>query len=258
MSLDRAFEPAAPDGLGAPSASTGGAESTPQGMMGRPGLFEGTEELSELRQRAERAELERDELRAVAEQNLSLDSWLCNRVERAEADAVAAREALLARDGELEQARDLARKRGDHAMLIGQALDLSKAKLGRAEAAIARARRLLSGSLAIWKGEHAYFQERAERKGYSHDEARTEVYGAAIEAAREVLASLKGLPVSQETIQREQLLELIGDLADPDPCWFDHHGGCQAHGYLSLKTGERCPHAVAQELLRQEQTGGHR
>ncbi len=36
---------------------------------------------------------------------------------------------------------------------------------------------------------------------------------------------------------------------DEDPCEFDHHGGCQAHGYLSLEPGEKCPHAEAKELL---------
>lgn len=43
--------------------------------------------------------------------------------------------------------------------------------------------------------------------------------------------------------------ELLEDLVDQDECWFDHHGGCQAHGYLSLEPGERCPHAEAKELL---------
>lgn len=47
----------------------------------------------------------------------------------------------------------------------------------------------------------------------------------------------------------ELLRGLVKDLADPDPCWHDHHGGCQAHGYLSLGPGERCPHAAARELL---------
>lgn len=28
-------------------------------------------------------------------------------------------------------------------------------------------------------------------------------------------------------------------------CWFDHHGGCQEHGYLSLEPGEICPEASA-------------
>lgn len=49
--------------------------------------------------------------------------------------------------------------------------------------------------------------------------------------------------------ERDRLADLVRDLADPDPCSFDHHGGCQAHGYLDLKPGEKCPHAEAKELL---------
>ncbi|MGI5247600.1 hypothetical protein [Dactylosporangium sp. CA-139066] len=48
---------------------------------------------------------------------------------------------------------------------------------------------------------------------------------------------------------RSRLLRLIRDLLDSDDCWFDHHGGCQAHGYLSLEPGEQCPHAEAKALL---------
>ncbi len=44
-------------------------------------------------------------------------------------------------------------------------------------------------------------------------------------------------------------LRLIRDLGDADDCWFDHHGGCQAHGYLSLEPGEKCPQQEAKELL---------
>jgi hypothetical protein len=43
--------------------------------------------------------------------------------------------------------------------------------------------------------------------------------------------------------------ELLDSLSDSDECWFDHHGGCQAHGYLSLEPGERCPQAEVRELL---------
>lgn len=43
------------------------------------------------------------------------------------------------------------------------------------------------------------------------------------------------------------LVELIRDLADPDPCWFDHHGYCQAHGWT--KTEPTCAHGRAQALL---------
>ena len=47
-------------------------------------------------------------------------------------------------------------------------------------------------------------------------------------------------------------LRLIADLVDADDCWFDHHGGCQAHGYLSLEPGEKCPQQEAKELLSTE------
>lgn len=43
--------------------------------------------------------------------------------------------------------------------------------------------------------------------------------------------------------------QLIRDLIDPDDCWFDHNGGCQAHGYLELQAGEMCPHAKAKAWL---------
>lgn len=42
---------------------------------------------------------------------------------------------------------------------------------------------------------------------------------------------------------------LLADFIDPDPCWFDHHGGCQAHGYLTLEPGEMCPHEEARRYL---------
>lgn len=51
---------------------------------------------------------------------------------------------------------------------------------------------------------------------------------------------------------RDTMLALIRDLASDELCWFDHHGGCQAHGYLSLRPGELCPHAEAHQLLAQE------
>lgn len=44
-------------------------------------------------------------------------------------------------------------------------------------------------------------------------------------------------------------VELLRSLVDDDPCWFDHHGGCQAHGFLSLEPGEKCPHQEAKEIL---------
>lgn len=52
-----------------------------------------------------------------------------------------------------------------------------------------------------------------------------------------------------------QMRQLIRDMTDPGACWFDHHGGCQEHGYLELKPGELCPHAEAKQLLGDEPNG---
>jgi hypothetical protein len=64
-------------------------------------------------------------------------------------------------------------------------------------------------------------------------------------------------PTAQSLLDRVAELEaeldvavlLVEALVDEDDCWFDHHGGCQAHGFLSLEPGEKCPHAEAKELL---------
>ncbi|KQQ65063.1 hypothetical protein [Microbacterium sp. Leaf320] len=53
----------------------------------------------------------------------------------------------------------------------------------------------------------------------------------------------------EEPEPSDQVKQLIRDMTDPDDCSFDHNGGCQAHGYLSLQPGEKCPHAEAKELL---------
>lgn len=50
------------------------------------------------------------------------------------------------------------------------------------------------------------------------------------------------------------LLRLLLELTDEDPCYFDHHGGCQAHGFLELSQGEKCPHFEAKEYLAKYQT----
>lgn len=47
----------------------------------------------------------------------------------------------------------------------------------------------------------------------------------------------------------DELLEIISALVDPDDCDFDHHGGCQTHGFLSLQPGEVCPNERAKRLL---------
>lgn len=54
-------------------------------------------------------------------------------------------------------------------------------------------------------------------------------------------------PATDETITIPR--RLLAELTDLDPCWFDHHGGCQAHGFLEPEPGEECPHAEAKRLL---------
>lgn len=49
--------------------------------------------------------------------------------------------------------------------------------------------------------------------------------------------------------ERDRMFLLIADLVDDGECRFDHHGGCQEHGYLELEPGELCPHAEAKQLL---------
>ncbi|WP_067171153.1 hypothetical protein [Microtetraspora niveoalba] len=62
---------------------------------------------------AQRAEAERDEARAVAERDITIDSWLYRRTERAEADALEAREALVVQEGEMAAALQLAEEAED-------------------------------------------------------------------------------------------------------------------------------------------------
>lgn len=52
----------------------------------------------------------------------------------------------------------------------------------------------------------------------------------------------------------QKVVNLIRDMTDPNDCWFDPHGGCQEHGYISLSPGEECPHAEAKRLLAEQET----
>lgn len=89
--------------------------------------------------------------------------------------------------------------------------------------------------------------------------ARSTWYGADAQCDRETaevvdailpaVMAVRDADLAQAQQRAEKAEALLRDLADPDPCVHDHHGGCQAHGYLSLEPGERCPHAEAKELL---------
>lgn len=67
--------------------------------------------------------------------------------------------------------------------------------------------------------------------------------------AENVAASLASSIAWVEPPIPDHIVSLLADLEDGDPCSFDHHGGCQAHGYLSLGPGERCPQGLLTELL---------
>ena len=90
------------------------------------------------------------------------------------------------------------------------------------------------------------------RHDNQHDIVRSVLGPNSAETHRhELLAELDRLTAHVADLEgeREQLMQLIDDLTDEDDCEFDHHGGCQMHGYLSLKPGELCPHAEAKQRV---------
>lgn len=48
---------------------------------------------------------------------------------------------------------------------------------------------------------------------------------------------------------------LLAEFVDDEPCQFDHHGGCQTHGFLEPNPGERCHVARTREWLSPRPTG---
>lgn len=52
--------------------------------------------------------------------------------------------------------------------------------------------------------------------------------------------------------ENQQLRALVADLADPDPCHYDHHGYCQAHMWFD--THPVCPHARARPIAKEDTT----
>lgn len=49
--------------------------------------------------------------------------------------------------------------------------------------------------------------------------------------------------------------DLLESLVDDEACWFDRHGGCQAHGYLSLGPDEKCPQHELKDILKNKRSG---
>lgn len=46
--------------------------------------------------------------------------------------------------------------------------------------------------------------------------------------------------------------QIIQELTDSDPCSFDHHGDCQAHGFFDLSSENPCGHEKAKRFLAAE------
>lgn len=61
---------------------------------------------------------------------------------------------------------------------------------------------------------------------------------------RDAVNVLLDAPKGREALR--VLLDLVSDLTYSEECWFDHHGYCQAHDWLTEGT---CPHARAQTVV---------
>lgn len=95
--------------------------------------------------------------------------------------------------GALVDSAQLARRDAEIGRLRKLGLDLvakRDAEIERLWDRIHKAGSLAREALQVWKPEHEYRQERADRKGYAHDEAAAKVYGDAIEALTSILAAL--------------------------------------------------------------------
>lgn len=55
---------------------------------------------------------------------------------------------------------------------------------------------------------------------------------------------------------RDQYRDLAEQLYQPEPCSFDHHGGCQEHLWLEPGPGEECPDGRAQRLFAKKEERG--
>jgi hypothetical protein len=87
-------------------------------------------------------------------------------------------------------------------------------------------------------------QIRAWVRGEAHADHDTFSMGKGY--AEVLLTYIDGLTANDSVLVYRDLLE---SLVDDEDCHFDHHGGCQAHGYLSLDQGELCPQEELKRIL---------
>lgn len=78
------------------------------------------------------------------------------------------------------------------------------------------------------------------------DEARREELAHGV--ARHIDAVTEALDAERAKLAKlREAVEIVEDLVDEDDCWYDHHGYCQAHGWMA--TEPSCPHMRAKTLL---------
>ncbi|HET7128956.1 MAG TPA: hypothetical protein VFJ93_07770 [Gaiellaceae bacterium] len=64
------------------------------------------------------------------------------------------------------------------------------------------------------------------------------------DAARDVLGT-----IDRQERQIADLREALEPFIDDEPCRFDHHGGCQTHGFLNIEPGDVCGMVFARRVL---------
>lgn len=101
------------------------------------------------------------------------------------------------------------------------------------------------GGMVMWTREPTE-QELADRRAWQQQAA-----DAHMAWKRKMHAELnEEFGITRRSAELEKLLP---SLVDDDPCWFDHNGACQGHGYI-LEPGESCPQQRLKELLKTEGT----
>ena len=107
----------------------------------------------------------------------------------------------------------------------------------------------------IWKVWSALAAMLAESRTLPN--GHRELAGLVIEVVR---AAVQGRPMPDpddarrialgvwvDQAKRNVVLEgLVTDLVDSDPCHLDHHGYCQAHGWMKIEPA--CPHSRAKQM----------
>lgn len=92
----------------------------------------------------------------------------------------------------------------------------------------------------------------AQQARYVHDFAKAGRLGEALEHAgaidRLITAWRAAAQPDQPVTTREDLEQLVQDMAHSDPCRIDHNGDCQEHFWFPTD-GTPCPHGRAQALF---------